>query len=207
VHQDAFVRADGPLGGAGSTWTDAPHGAAGNLIIQTNEVRDSKSSEDESAYYNACTLDPNQGYSCMKMAGTLGTGQYSDAKACLFDTGTKGVCCMAEYDGTATNGFIFSVDGGIWSWRAGSGQSFASGDCIALVRTSATTYECRHSANCQTNWGLMASWTDPGTFGLGAAAYPGLSRWVAAGTTTVDLARWEGANGTTMPTDHVCGGP
>jgi len=74
------------------------------------------------------------------------------------------------------------------------------------VRTSATTYECRHSANCQTNWGLMATWTDTGGFNLGAATYPGLSRYVAAGATTVDLDRWEGANGTTLPTDHACGG-
>ena len=59
-------------------------------------MRDSKSTEDENAYYNACTLDPNQGYSCVKMAGTLGTGQYSDAKACLFDAGSKGVCCMRD---------------------------------------------------------------------------------------------------------------
>src|SRR5262245_1490113 len=47
-----------------------------------------------------------------------------------------------------------------------------------MVRTSATTYECRHSASCQTDWVLMATWTDTSGFTLGAATYPGLSRLV-----------------------------
>src|SRR4030095_8303888 len=75
-----------------------------------------------------------------------------------------------------------------------------------MVRASATTYECRHSANCQTSWGLMATWTDTSGFNLGAATYPGLSRYVAPGATTVDLDRWEGGNGTVLPTNHACGG-
>src|SRR4029453_19406729 len=135
-----------------------------------------------------------------------GTGRYSDAKACLFDTGSKGVCCMAQYDGSTTNGYIFSVDGSMWSWRAGGSQTYVSGDCIAVVRTSATTYEGRHSADCPTSWGLMATWMDTSGFNLGAATYPGLSRYVAPGATTVDLDRWEGGNGTALPTAHACGG-
>ena len=131
---------------AGSAWTDAPHGAAGNLIIQANEVRDSVSAEDESAYYNACTLDPNQGYSCVKMAGTLGTGQYSDAKACLFDTGSKGVCCMAKYDGSTTNGARRHIRGCRARWRrrrrrsmsiAGKGQRHGRADRSRLRRSVA----------------------------------------------------------------------
>jgi hypothetical protein len=53
----------------------------------------------------------------------------------------------------------------------------------------------------------MAAWTDTSGFNLGAATYPGLSRYVQAGATTVDIDKWEGANGTALPTDHTCGGP